>query len=73
MCNDEPGGVVNGWTCDGKGKLTRAGSIPDGMMLVSKAWQPIMDEVERRAEKMDGNTDDFTVTIRAEDYRDILM
>lgn len=23
MCHDEPGGVVNGWTCDGIGNLTR--------------------------------------------------
>jgi len=88
MCNDEPGGVVNGWKCDGQGNLTRAepgasynmkltkitttAEVPEGMMLVSRAWQPIMDEIERRGDKMDGNTDDFTVTIKSEDYRAIL-
>lgn len=115
MCNDEPGGVVNGWKCDGQGNLTRVDDsgipqfglpilvdatsenrvdttklaefgtihmmkltgipitpeIPEGMMLVSRAWQPIMDEIERRGDKMDGNTDDFTVTIKSEDYRAI--
>lgn len=72
MAADE-GGVCNGWTCNGQGQLTHltALEIPAGMMLVSAKWQPILDEIERRASKMDGLTDDFTVTIQAEDWQEI--
>lgn len=41
-------------------------NVPKGYMLVPTAWQPIMDEIERRAEKMSGDSE-FQVTIHRED------
>lgn len=43
-------------------------AIPDGMMVLPIAWQSIINEVDRRAGKMDGTTSDFEVTISSEDY-----
>ena len=40
--------------------------IPEGYMLVPIAWNPIMEEIHRRAGKMAGDTE-FQVTIHQED------
>jgi len=42
--------------------------VPEGWMLVRKEWQPIMDEVERRAGKMCGLEQDFSVMVECDDY-----
>ena len=39
-------------------------------MLVPIAWQQIMDEIERRASKMHGDSE-FTVTVSADDLKAI--
>jgi hypothetical protein len=44
--------------------------IPAGYMLVPMAWAPIMAEVDRRAEKMSGDSE-FTVTVSADDLAKI--
>lgn len=45
-------------------------AVSEGWMLVPKAWQPIMDEIERRADKMSGDSR-FTVEIDADDMEGI--
>lgn len=49
---------------------TTPSPIPEGWMLVPKSWQPIMDEIERRADKMSGDSR-FTVEIDADDIESI--
>lgn len=47
-------------------------NIPEGYMLVSVAWSPIISEIEHRGSKMDGTWDDFEVLINHEDYQAVL-
>jgi hypothetical protein len=49
---------------------TTPSPIPEGWILVPKAWQSIMDEIERRADKMSGDSR-FTVEIDADDIESI--
>lgn len=49
--------------------MSKEDRLPEGFMLVRKEWMPIISEIDRRAEKMDGRNEDFTVTITAEEYR----